>query len=224
MSDTPATSTTETSSHRSPVKIISTLISYLLHPIFIPVYIIYYLLWIHPDSFVGFSEIIKWQTLLIVVINMVVFPLITVLLLKALGFISSIHMRERKDRIIPYIACGIFFFWGYTVFKEQSMYPLEWVAFVLGSFIAVSAALIANIYFKISMHAMAIGGCLGFMLLLMLNDQDALLILPFVVVTLCTGVVASARLQLQSHTPFEIYTGILLGLVSQFVGYYFVFN
>jgi hypothetical protein len=224
MPHTPASSTTEISSQKTPVKLISSLISYLLHPIFIPIFIIYYLLWIHPDSFVGFSERIKWQTLVIVVVNMVVFPLITVLLLKALGFISSIHMRERKDRIIPYIACGIFFFWGYTVFKEQSMYPLEWVAFVLGSFIAVSAALIANIYFKISMHAMGIGGCLGFMLLLMLHDQDALLILPFIAVTLCTGLVASARLHLQSHTPFEIYTGILLGLVSQIVGYYVVFN
>lgn len=197
------------------------LISYVLHPIFIPVYVVYFLMWIHPDIFAGFSEAGKFQTLVIVVLNLVVFPLVTVLLLKSLGFVSSILLRERKDRIIPYIACGIFFFWGYTVFKEQTRFPLEWVSFVLGIFIAVSGALIANIYFKISMHGMAMGGWLCFMVLLM-KDSSVLLAAPLCIVLLLTGLSTSSRLILNAHKPFEMYAGLIWGMAAQIAAYCFV--
>ena len=58
--------------------------------------------------------------MLIVALNIVFFPLISVLLLRAVGFIDSLFLRTQKDRIIPYIASGIFFFWAYTVFKQQA--------------------------------------------------------------------------------------------------------
>jgi len=212
--------TTNTIGH-TIIRYLAILVSYILHPIFIPIYVVAFLLWLHPDVFAGFSDSAKNQTMLIVVLNLVIFPLVTVLLLKSLGFISSIHLRERKDRIIPYIACGIFFFWGYTVFKEQSRYPLEWVSFVLGIFIAVSGALIANIYFKISMHGMAMGGWLCFMFLLM-KESDVLITGPFALVLLLSGVVASSRLLLHAHKSIDMYAGLLWGMVAQIAAYQFV--
>jgi nitrate reductase NapE component len=98
-------------------RIFGNFFSYLFHPVFVPLYIIFFLLYIHPSAFSGFSEQEKKQTVLIILLNLVLFPLITVLLLKAVGFIDSLYLRTQKDRIIPYIASGIFFFWGYTVFK-----------------------------------------------------------------------------------------------------------
>ena len=59
----------------------------------------------------------------------------TVFLLKALGFIESLYLRSQKDRIIPYIASGIFYFWAYTVFRQQSHYPVVLTGFILGVFI-----------------------------------------------------------------------------------------
>ena len=105
--------------------------SYLFHPVFIPLYVTWFLVYLHPSAFAGFSAAEKKQTILIVVLNLLFFPLISVLLLRAVGFIDSLFLRTQKDRIIPYIASGIFFFWAYTVFKQQAQYPLVLTTYVL---------------------------------------------------------------------------------------------
>ncbi len=202
-------------------KIISTFLSYIFHPVFIPVYVTLFLLYIHPSAFTGFSASNKQRTLVIVCINLVFFPLLSVVLLKAVGFIDSLFLKTRKDRIIPYIACGIFFFWTYTVFKQQPAYPLLLVSYVLGLFLSSSAALLANIYYKVSMHAIGLGGCLGLFLIVM-QTESMLMTFPISVAVLITGLVSSSRLVLNSHKPFEIYTGLIIGIITQFIAAYVV--
>lgn len=197
-------------------RIFGNFFSYIFHPVFVPLYIIFFLLYIHPSAFSGFSEQEKKQTVLIILLNLVIFPLITVLLLKAVGFIDSLYLRTQKDRIIPYIASGIFFFWGYTVFKEQPQYPPVLTAFILGIFLASSAALLANIYFKVSMHAIGMGGWLGFFLLLFYRNS-MLMTWPLCLALLVTGLVCSSRLLLRSHEQKDIYGGLLIGMITQWV-------
>ena len=195
-------------------------ISYILHPLFIPIYITYYLLYLHPYAFAGFSDVNKIRTMIIVVLNIVLYPLMSVLLLKALGFVDSLYLRNQKDRIIPYIACGIFFFWVYTVFKQQSVYPLSLVSYVFGIFLASSVCLLANIYFKISMHAVGMGGWLGFFFVLMIS-QDTSMHLFLSIVLMLTGLACTSRLILNSHRPFEIYAGLSVGIATQWAAAYF---
>lgn len=195
-------------------KIFGYTISVILHPIFIPMYVVFFLLFIHPSAFTGFSEYDKMTTLRIVGVNVVFFPLLTVLLLKAVKFIDSVQMHTRKDRIIPLIACGIFFFWAFTVFKEQHRYPDELVRFFLGIFIASSVGLLANIYFKISLHGLAMGGWLGFFVMLLFKGS-LFMAWPLALVIMLTGLVATARLLVASHQPKDIYLGILFGFISQ---------
>jgi len=95
-----------------PAKIFAHLNSYLFHPLFLPLYIILFLLYLHPTAFTGFSDATKVRVIFIVIINLLFFPLLSVLLLKAVGFIDSIFLKTQKDRIIPYIASGIFFLLG----------------------------------------------------------------------------------------------------------------
>ena len=200
----------------SVVKILAHLFSYLFHPIFIPLYAVAFLVFIHPSYFSGFSMATKKQTLLIVFINAVAFPILAVVLLKAVGFIQSIFLKTQKDRIIPYMACGIFFFWAYLVFKNQTNYPLILSSFLLGVFLASSAALLANIYFKISMHATGVGGLLGIFLLIM-KSNTMLMTWPLCIAIAITGLVCTARLLISDHSTKEIYIGLIAGLLSQFV-------
>lgn len=197
------------------------LLSYLFHPIFIPLYVILFLLFLHPSYFAGFSEGMKWRSVFILVQNAIFYPLFCILLLKGVGFIDSIFLKNQKDRIIPYIAVGIFFFWTYTVFKQQPIYPSILPAFILGIFLASSAALIANIYFKISMHAIGMGGWVG-VFLVIANSNTMLMSWPLAAVLLLSGLVCTARLIVSDHTPKEIYVGLLLGVISQFVGAFVV--
>jgi membrane-associated phospholipid phosphatase len=203
-----------------PSKVFAYLNSYLFHPLFVPLYVILFLLYVHPSAFTGFSDSTKIRVIFIVIINLLFFPLISVLLLKAVGFIDSIYLKNQKDRIIPYIASGIFFFWAYHVFKEQSQYPEVWVSYLLGLFLASSAALIANIYFKVSMHAVGVGGWLG-LFFLMFNSKEMMMTWPLAAVLLITGMVCTSRMILKAHSPLDIYGGLIIGVLTQLAGWYF---
>lgn len=199
------------------VKVFAHIFSYIFHPLFIPVYITWFLTKVHPSYFSGFSDYQKNWLILRVAYSMVFFPLITVLLLKALKFIDSFFLHTQKDRIIPYIACGIFFFWVYLVFRNQPNIPTVLTAFIFAVFLASSAALLANIYLKISMHAIGMGGVLGILLVVMASNT-MLTTLPFSIAFLLTGLVCTSRLIVSNHQPKEIYLGLLLGIVSQLIG------
>ncbi len=190
------------------------LISYLFHPIFVPLYVVAFMLFIHPLYFAGFEMSARKQTLLIVSVNLVFFPLLSVVLLKKLGFIESIFLRTSKDRIIPYIASGIFFFWGYLVFKNQAHYPLVLRQFILGMFLASSAALMCNIYFKVSMHAIGIGGALG-LFLWMLKSSTMLMSVPIAITIFIAGLICTSRFLLNSHSQKEVYAGLVVGIAAQ---------
>jgi len=191
-------------------------VSYLFHPIFIPVYCISFLVLVHPTYFSGFSLQEKKFTIVISTLNLVFFPLVAVALLKAVGFIQSIYLHSQKDRIIPYMAYGIFSFWAYTVFKGQAIYPPIIASFILGIFLAGSGALIANIYFKISMHALGAGGLTGLFLIVSMGNTMAM-IWPLALAIFISGIVCTARMLLNSHSEKELYTGFLLGVLAQLV-------
>ena len=196
------------------LKIPAVIFSYIFHPIFVPVYVIAFLVYVHPAYFSGFDEKRKLMTLTITFVNMVMFSLIAILLTKAVGFIDSIQLRTRKDRIIPYIICNIFFFWTYLVFKRQEVYPPVMAQFILGVFLASSAALLANIYFKISMHAIGMGGWLG-LFWMIAAENSMLMTWPLAIVLLITGIVCTARLLISDHTQKDIYAGLIAGFACQ---------
>ena len=153
---------------------------------------------------------------------MIFFPLLSVVLLKAVGFIDSFFLKTQKDRIIPYMTSGIFYFWMYLVFRNQPGIPSIVTSFVLGIFLTSSAGLLANIYFKISMHAMGCGGMIGLMLVVLKTSNYQPFTFPFIIFILITGIVCTARMVISDHSQKEIYFGLLVGFLCQFVSAAFI--
>jgi hypothetical protein len=195
-------------------------LSYLLHPLFVPAYVTAFLLYVHPACFAGNSPDEKSRTLALVAINTIGFPGITVLLLKGLGFIQSIFLRTQKDRIIPYIASGTYYFWAFWVLKNQG-FPRLIIGFMMGVFICTYAALLVNIYQKISMHALGMGGVIGLFLIIMYQNT-MLMTWPLAAALLLAGLVCTSRLLLGDHRPRDVYSGLLLGAACQVVASFFV--
>lgn len=198
------------------VRFLAKAISYIFHPLFIPVYIIGFLLATHSLLFSGLEPVKKVLTLIQFFAIYSFFPLVTVLLAKALGFIQSIYLKTQKERIIPYIACGIYYFWMCYVLRNQPEYPREIVQLVMAIFIASSAALLVNIYMKVSMHAISMGILVFFMVILAWSQMVNYTIYLSVAV-LIAGLVCTARLIVSDHYPREIYVGLLVGAASQWV-------
>lgn len=209
--------------HYGPVlKGFAYVISVLFHPLFIPVMATWYLAFIQPGYFTGIPPGEKMMIVLRVGYNTIFYPALTVILLKAVGFIKSILLKSQRERIIPYIATNIFYFWMYLVFKNQPEVPFMLTSFIFGIFLASSIALIANIYFKISMHALGVGAFSGLILIIIFSGFSYASFLPVMVVFLITGLVCTSRMIVSDHTPFDIYAGLLFGIICQFVAYAFI--
>jgi hypothetical protein len=178
--------------------------------------VVAFLVYYHPSYFSGFSSYTKTKLLLATGLNTIFFPAFAVLLMKGLGFIKSVFLRTQQDRIGPYLSSMIFYFWAARIFfKFEPQLPPVLASFMTGVFLTTSVALIANIYFKISMHAIGCGGLVGIFLIIM-KTNSMLMTWPLCLALLITGVVCSSRLFISDHTQKEIYSGLLVGLLCQF--------
>ena len=189
--------------------------SYVFHPLFIPLYVIAFLVFVHPSYFAGFTAADKYRLLLSTGLNTVLFPAFAVLLMKGLGFIKSIFLRTQQDRIGPYLSSMIFYFWtAWVFFKTDPQLALILPSFMTGVFLTTVIGLLSNIYFKISMHAMGMGGATGlFLIIVMYNSM--LMTWPLGIAVLLTGIVCTSRLIVSDHTPKEIYLGLFFGFLCQ---------
>lgn len=194
-------------------RVIATILSYIFHPVFVPIYIIYFLLYIEPFLFYGTTEDGRLMVLLQGIVNYTFFPLVSVLLLRGLKFIPSIKLKDRKDRIIPFIICNIWYFWIWYVWRGLEGMPREMVIFAMGVFMASSIGLLMNIYMKVSMHSIALGTAVSFLCLLGFEYGQGMGI--YIILALfITGLVGTARLLLSDHTAKEVYFGLLTGLAG----------
>lgn len=211
----------ESVEHSFIIKIAAQVISYIFHPVFVPLYVVLFSVYVHPYLFVGMSTGDKLRVTMMAALMFTFFPLVTTGLLKALGFIQSVYLKEQKDRIIPLVACGVFYFWIAYIWwnsnkiSESFFIPPRLVAFAMATFIGSWLALMINIKIKISLHAVAMGAMLAFIFGLAFSGS-----LPFGLwisaALLMTGLVCTARFIASDHRPIEVYGGLLAGIVSVF--------
>jgi hypothetical protein len=190
----------------------------LFHPVFLPVLAVWFMLYRHPYLFAGFSSPDKMKVMVQAFVMFSFFPVITVLLLKALKFIGSFQLVAQKDRIIPLVACGIWYFWIWYVWRNLPDYPKPAIQLALAIWVSASAALMANIRMKISLHAIAASVLLTFIILLALS-QHINLNIYISAAFLITGIVCTSRFIVSDHTAAEVYGGLALGAASMLIAY-----
>ena len=201
------------------IRLVAKFISYLFHPLFVPLYVGLFLIY----EVRLFNDRTDWQKKIILIqffVYYTFFPLMTTLLLKALGFIQSAYLKTQRDRILPYIVCEIFYFWAWYVFRNIH-FPKEVVMFALGVFLACSLGLILNSFVKISMHTISLGLVCTFFLLAGLYSTTSYGIYISIAL-LIAGLTATARLIDSNHTQTEIYFGFFTGAFAQVVASLFV--
>ena len=213
-------------------RILANLISVLLHPLFVIGYVMLFLMWANPYLF-GFSGDKAEGLVVISIVSIsVLFPMISILMMKALGLISTLEMKDKNERIGPLIVTGLFYMWLYVNIRNNDSIPAALSFFVLGCTISVFLALIINSFTKISLHTIAAGGlATGMMYILFhftyghldvaipvlqtqfrISDRLVLIIIMFT-----AGAVGASRLYLKAHKENEIYGGYVVGILSQLI-------
>jgi len=208
------------------LRVVAQIISWIFHPVFIPVYVVWFLLYVHPYLFAGFAEQQKFRIMMMAVVSFTFFPLVTVLLLKGLKFIDPIYLRTQRDRVIPFIACMTWYFWiAYVWYNfgktgDAVDMPHEALQFALAAFISTILGLMANIKMKVSLHAISMGIVVTFFVL-MAMQQDLQFGLYLSVALLVAGMVCTARFIVSDHTAWEVYGGLATGMISMLAAFQF---
>jgi membrane-associated phospholipid phosphatase len=197
----------------------SQIISVLLHPLLMPTYGIIILL----NSGTHYSYI-PWQAqkILYTLIFLTTFliPVSIIPFLMSLKLIRSIQMDEQKDRFIPLIISALSYYFGlYLINKLPFHVPLFIKLLVSGSLILILLNLLINIKWKISAHLIGIGGLLAFVFAFSIIFYTRLIDV-IILLSILSGVVAVARLNLQAHNPAQVYSGFLLGFTGMLVMIY----
>mgnify|MGYP000123653553 CR=1 FL=1 len=203
------------------VKYVAHLLSYVLHPLFIPTYFFLFLMQVLPFEFVGISE---WQLkmrLFSVAWLTAFFPAFAVFLLWRLKLSDSIFLRTQKERIIPYVITMFFYWWMYYLSRNFTDQPIALKFFYLGIFVASAIGMTVNNFMKVSLHAMGIAGLTTAVILVSVfyPVNNAVWVLLAI---LLTALVISARLVVSDHTKKELIVGLLIGVVTQVAAYMWV--
>lgn len=193
-------------------------ISFIFHPIFMPLLGLCFYFWKSPRFFP--QDLIRAKLISVVILT-VVLPLLIYSLLKTLGKTKSIYLKTTKERILPLIInAAITFLIIKRVLPNNQIIELYY--FFIGILIStLSCLILAYLEHKASIHMIAISGVFTFAIALSLhfsiNINGSLALFAII-----TGAVASSRLSLEAHTTIEIVIGILIGVAPQFflLGYW----
>lgn len=193
------------------MNVFSNLISYILHPLFIPIggTVAYFLV---SPKYIPLE--IQSANILPIFILTVIIPIVTFLILKNLGLVNSIFLENITERKYPlYVHISILLLILYQVIPNN--YVIELYYYFTGLLGAAMACLILLFFnFKVSLHLIGISSLLMFIINLSIHFEINL-ILAISILLLLTGSVATARLYLKAHTGTEVIMGLFIGLISQ---------
>jgi len=192
-------------------------ISILFHPAIYPIIGIFLILRHLPYHY---SHKVVVLSIAMVFIGTYLIPVLISLLLFRLRLISSLMMNNAKDRRWPY-AFGAVCFIFTAHFLYQAELASEAYLFLFGSALVIILHLGLLRFLKPSAHMAGIGGFLA--LLMAVSAKYSLNVLPFILLLfLLAGIIGSARLALDAHTPRELWLGFISGLVIVFSTIYFI--
>ena len=185
------------------------IISIVFQPLLVPTYTL--LIIFSLNSYISLLVPVQARHVLmwIVFLSTFVFPVLFIFILYKRGFIKTLNMDDKEERIFPLIVTGVFYLLMYYI-VWNSQFDSVYNMLFLGSALLIIMALIISIYWKISMHMIGVGGMLGALIGVAMETYVDLAFYVILVALVC-GLVGFARLKLKAHTPAQVYAGFLAG-------------
>jgi membrane-associated phospholipid phosphatase len=222
-------------------------ISVLLHPLLMPTFLYALLLYFSPAVIGASAGNPRWQLSLLGVIFLVTFviPVISVVFLtrtRALAraeldkvahasgshpeeaatkdSLGQLEMEDKKDRFVPFLSTTVFYTVITYMFFKQLHASYAMVVVLGGITFSIALITLITLFWKISAHSVGICGVVGFLFAFYIKFAEQQLFYPILIIILIAGLLMSARLALNSHTPAQVFAGALLGFCVSFGSVY----
>lgn len=187
------------------MNLLARIFSIVLHPILMPLYALAVVIYTTPYGFMLTSKG-RWFLFLTVFVFTFILPILFILLLRMLGWVSSLHMKNSRERVVPLLFAVLSCYINGLVFSNIAvLHPLFSRLLVLLAFLLLILAGITR-FWKISIHMSALGAVLALVFSLSIG-----VLLPILI--LLAGILGSVRLYLHRHTPAQVYVGFALGFI-----------
>ena len=207
-----------------PLRVLATIISTIFHPLFVLSYAYILLAFFNPFLFgeasveriFAFGKLNSKGLLFVHLLSFsCIIPLVGVFLMRGLGMVKTLSLTTQDERKIPYILAGIFYM-GLVAQNSTTGLPMEIKIFTIGATIALFVAFFINLFTKISMHTVGMGGFLAMIIIIIAKSYGGAEFLLIFGILAC-GLVATCRLLLGAHQVSDIYGGFFVGFLAQFV-------
>ena len=196
------------------------IISVIFHPLLVPTYALLVMMNLQTHSILALPINYRYMVIAFVFLTTFVVPSIIIFILLKVGKIKALEMHSRQERVLPLIIISAAFYVTYYILKQTSVTGLM-ALFMVGATMLVLLSLIINYITKISLHMLAWGGMFGAFLGFSIGFHFNLMVILFVIL-LVIGIVGTARLKLDAHTPAQVYSGFLVGASAMTVIFYFI--
>ena len=197
---------------------IARLLSIVFHPLLMPTIAVGVLFGLGTHISFALSQQAQLLIILIVLVNTAVAPVLVILFFKKVGYVENLYLNERSDRIYPTAITIFLYLFTWYLFRQANL-PEILSFFVTGSILLTVVALAVTFYWKISIHMLSMGGFTGFLICLaMLLEQDIVLLI--LVSIIIAGLLGTARIKLNAHTPSQVYAGYTVGVLTMLIMYW----
>ncbi|HEY5692118.1 MAG TPA: hypothetical protein VIS49_11715 [Cyclobacteriaceae bacterium] len=199
---------------------IAKVISIVFHPLLMTTYLFLLLTYFIPVVLQPARPSL-WIILLIFITTFAL-PAVNFLMLRLTGSISDLSMPLRHQRILPfifisaiYVFVTILIYWKFPIPNLVRLMGIVSTMVVFGTVI--------TLFYKLSIHSLALWGMVGMLLPMNKVSEVNGLLIPTVITIVIAGLVMSARLALNAHTPREVMTGGVAGFAIGFFGMIILF-
>jgi membrane-associated phospholipid phosphatase len=193
------------------------------------------LLLVNPYIF-GVNSIGANTTLILLIfLSTFLIPTVAIVTMKFLGLISSFGLKDRHERIGPYIITGVLYLWIFRNVLDNPNIPHPYKVFVLGATLGLFIAFFINLFSKISAHAVGMGGLVGMLILTVSFYSYSSFVVSFgtsgielktysllMIAIVLSGIVCTSRLFLEAHNIYDLSGGFVVGLCAQFIALPFI--
>ncbi|MBD5213655.1 MAG: hypothetical protein HDS75_02365 [Bacteroidales bacterium] len=164
-----------------------------------------------------FDTAILWAVTAATFVVTAVVPAIGIYLMYRLGKITDVALNKQSERLVPFVVTILTYF--ATALYFARLHAPGWMsAFMVGAAVALIAAAVINLWWKISGHSMGMGGLTALGLFLAVKGSLTAFgyLLPLGLLVLA-GLVGTCRLLLGRHTLGQVGAGFALGFAAIYI-------
>ncbi|MBX2962254.1 MAG: hypothetical protein KF687_07060 [Cyclobacteriaceae bacterium] len=203
---------------------LSRIVSVIFHPLLMATYLFALLAVMSPAMLYPFVQSLNAFLMLLFLMTFLL-PGALIGMFRLVGMVENVAMEKRGERIKPFMLIGLLYVvFTYMLSTKFNISIGDTVFnFLLIIDVLVLFSFLITFFYKASIHSLGIWGVIGILLPLNKVIDNDIIFHATLIALVVAGIIMSARLHLNAHTPREVLVGSIAGFSIGFFGMLLLF-